>query len=186
MTYEDLSYKGGDLRDHSLILKEELIEPGQRFYELTLCMRVYSFAYSFHGFIKLFELWSHEGKLNKMNGYSENVHKWFAAELRAPGVNTFDVSVWIRSSDEGYELAKNEWSYFRKAEKDLNALEWQHVCFVYSVPKKNTGIVINGQILANRNQSDSWANENNFFPSEIFGIRDWSARYLLFDHINRI
>ena len=62
-----------------------------------------------------------------------------------------------------------------KTKKGFNSLEWQNLCQVYSVPKKNTGIVHNGEIVANRNQSEEWANEDNFLHSFSFKPIHWNT-----------
>ena len=172
LTYEDLNFDWDvhKWHSHTFTLKKKIVESERKFTELTWCTRLYSLAYAYTqvGFFDTFVPKEFE-KPNVAEGYTENIRKLWSALIRAPSETPYDVVSWLRSSNEGYETTKNEWSYFREAEKALDALEWQSICFVYSVANKNTGIVINGEILADKRHSDDWAsNEFNFLPSIMF------------------
>ena len=172
LTYEDLSYSHQDNKwtDHIVTLKKSLIEDGRKFTDVTYCIRLYSLAYA-HMEVTFFYMSEplDASKPNFADGYTENTRREWVTNIRAPSETPYDILSWLTSSNEGFETTKNEWSYFRKAKKSLDALEWQSLCLVYSITNKNTGIVINGEILANKTHSDDWANnEFNFLPSVMF------------------
>ena len=172
LTYEDLSWtwQGNKWTDHTVTLKKNLIENGRKFTDVTYCIRLYSLAYG-NTEVKFFWISEPEENIkpNYADGYTENTRREWTTNIRAPSETPYDVMSWLTSSNEGFETTKSEWSYFRKAKKSLDALEWQSLCLVYSITNKNTGIVINGEILADKTHSEDWANnEFNFLPSVMF------------------
>ena len=148
--------------------KKDMLEPGRQLQEITICMRTYSLAYNEGGSYSTFVLNDGEPAIIDTNDYTEPILKSMSCGLSAPSDNPYDVVSWFWGSRRSHDETKNEWSFFRKSKQNLNAQEWHHVCHVYSVPKRNTGIVFNGEILANRNQTDLWANEDNFYSSRCF------------------
>ena len=173
MTNEDLTWdrkwdkiSGGN--PDAVTLQRPMVEEGRKLRELTLCFRSYSIAYNKNGCYGSFGLGDNEPLIIETNGYTEPRGKGFSMSICAPSDNPYDVVSWFWSSRRGLKETKNEWSYFRKSKQNFNAQEWHHVCVVYSVSKKNTGMVFNGEILANRNQTDLWATEDNFYGSQCF------------------
>ena len=149
------------------MLKKAIVEPDKKFTQLTICVRFYHLAYNTDGHFSPIFLVHPEKKTIETNGYTEPISKYFVPEFLAPNLRSYDIVAFMRTSREGLEN-KNEWSYFRKSKRGMNALEWHHVCIVFNIPGKNTGIVLNGEIIGNRNHTDGWANEDNFFHSEQF------------------
>ena len=170
LSFEEMDRVSGDRRTHTNkpFLSKPIVEPDRKFTQLTFCMRFYHLAYNPSGMIGPIYLRQEERKIVETNGYTERPRKWFAPSLLAPNARPYDVVVWFWVSRVALEDTKNEWSYFRLSKRGMNALEWHHMCIVYNVPGKNTGIVLNGDIVANRNHSDLWANEDNFFHSDHF------------------
>ena len=148
--------------------KKDMVESGRKLTELTICSRTYTIAYNKNGEYHTFRMFDGEPIIVDTNGYTEPRVKDMSSSILAPSDNPFDVLSWFWSSRTGHDETKNEWSFFRKSKQNANAQEWHHLCNVYSVPKRNTGIVYNGEILANRNQSELWANEDNFYSSRCF------------------
>ena len=102
------------------------------------------------------------------------LRKYHQQQIYAPSEDVaFNVVNFIYSSRKSHDITKNQWSFFRMTKKPLNAKEWHHLCQVYSVPKKMTGIVHNGDVVANRSQSEEWANEDNFYTS--YSFLPWST-----------
>ena len=118
MTFEDLNYGTDDWKDYSATLKEQRIELGKRFTDLTLCVRVYSLAYSHHGILQSIWIGTNESSIFQAKGYTEVVKKRFVTEHLPPGPSPFDVKFYLTSSAENLETTKSEWSYMRKAEND--------------------------------------------------------------------
>ena len=173
---EDLEWDGiySDKIDYpwTFTLKEPKVPPNKKFTELTICLRVYSFGYRKGRFGPIYLL---EGDVKGV----ENVPyipymKGMNFDMHAPGEDIpFDTVAWFWSSRKEHHRTKNEWGYFRLTEKGINALEWHHTCHVYSLSGKNTGFVIDGDIIGNRNQSDFWANDDNFYTSFSFDPAQW-------------
>ena len=175
MTYENLDWDGNWQIGIDHALKKAILEPGQEIREMTICTRTYSLAYNKNGVYSTFSFKDGIPVTIETNGDTELVGKSMSSAMFAPGEHPFDFLTWMWSSRRGYDKTKNEWSFFRKSKQGLNAQEWHHVCHVYSVPKKNTGIVFNGEIIANRTQSDFWANEDNFYSSRSFEPYQWQV-----------
>ena len=173
MSYEDLEFIDWDnnpMDGHTWTLKKELIESGRKFIDITWCVRLYSLAYD-SPVVEFF--WMSESlaaeKPNVADGYTVNMRRLWLANLQGPSDSPFDVVNFARTTNEGFETTKTEWVSFRKTKRSLVALEWHSLCFMYSKSNKNTGIVINGEIVGNKSHSDNWANnEFNFLPSVMF------------------
>ena len=148
--------------------KKPMVERGKKLREMTICLRAYSIAYNQNGEYHVLAMQDGEPLIIDTNGYTEPITKGFYYSVFAPGPNPFDVISWFWASRQGLDDTKNEWSYFRQSEKKLNAQEWHNFCHVYSVPKKTTGFILNGEILAYKNHSDLWATEDNFYTSQCF------------------
>ena len=149
-------------------LSKEFVEPGKKFEELTICFRVYSLLYSkmdhFH------VIWFEEGDPVTVvtNGYEEQMDRWMRIEIYGPSPNPFDIVNFRFTSRKNLDKTKTEWSFFRRVKDRLAALRWNSLCFVYNKPGRNTGIVSMGEVVANQNQSDLWANDDNFVSSRMF------------------
>ena len=157
-----------DFEEGLMTFKKNMVEPGRQFKDLTICSRIYNLAYTKDGYFSLFFIKEAEVRNTRFKGTDEWVDKsgWF--EILAPELLTFDTVLFLFSSRMKLEETKNEFSFFRSLKQPLNAREWHHMCILYSVSNKNTGYVINGEIVANRTQSDEWANEDNFYTNLIF------------------
>ena len=159
----------GENHEVSQTFKKAMVEPGLKFKELTICHRTYSLQYNYQSLFYAFGMHDGEPMIIDTNGYTEPITKAFSSQQHAPGVDPYNVVSWFWSTRKGLDKTKNQWSFFRETSKQkMNANEWHHVCHVYSVSKRNTGFVFNGEILANRNQTETWATEDNYFSSRIF------------------
>ena len=169
MLVEDLTYEevDNDINEGALTFKKAMMEPGKKVEELTMCIRVYSFGYNSDGYYGSYLLEDGDPRIIDTNGYTEPRTKRLFSWNMDPKDTPFDIAAFLFASRDIIET-KNEWSFFRKSKGDFNANEWHNYCIVYSVPKRNTGIVFNGEILANRNQTELWANEDNFYTSHFF------------------
>ena len=170
MYFGKLEYDGSFMAHQ---MKEAKIEPGEKLRELTICWRSYSLAFPEYGSWNPFSMYEGVPLVVETNGYSEPVYKQISAAIFAPGKEPFDIVSWLWVSRQGYDISKTEWSFMRKTKKKFNSQEWHNVCIVYSVPRKTTGIVFNGEVVANRNQSDGWVNEDNFLSDYSFQIFKW-------------
>ena len=170
MYYKNLEFNWSFLGQQ---LKLAKLEPEEKLRELTICWRSYNLAYPGHGSWVPFSLFEGLPLVVETNGYSEPVTKSLQTIIYAPGKEPFDIVSWMWVSRQNFDISKTEWSFMRKTKKEFNSQEWHNVCIVYSVPKKTTGIVFNGEIVANRNQSEGWANEDNFISHYSFQPFKW-------------
>ena len=151
-------------------LKKEIVEPGRKFEELTICNRVFASVYDANGWTSFKAFIMREGDpiLVNTNGYEEKMSKYLDTDILGPTDNPFDVIVTFWASRKNLEKTKDEWRFFRLVTEKLQSLQWTHYCNVYNKPGKNTGIVVNGEVIANRTQNDLWANEDNYYTSYSF------------------
>ena len=154
-----------------------MVEPGREFKELTICYRSYALAYD-SGWWP-FWMYESEYEFEFKYGIKFPLRKYHQINIYAPSEDVaFNMVYFVFSSRKSHDITKNQWSYFRMTKKPLNAKEWHHICHVYSVPKKMTAIVHNGDIVANRSQSEEWANEDNFFTS--YSFLPWDSKKYIF------
>ena len=143
-----------------------------QFKELTICYRFYTLAYA----AGWYPFWMYESEHSSdfKYGIEFPLAKFSQMTIYTPSEDVdFNLSWFIFSSRKSHDITKNQWSFFRMTKKPINAREWHHFCHVYSVPKKTTGIVHNGDVVANRSQSEEWANEDNFITS--FSFLPWNS-----------
>ena len=170
-----MSWDGRDGTDWNLHLKEAKVDPDRKLNQLTVCARFYHLAYNKEGIFSPICISEAVWMDVETNGYTERLAKLFYMDMYGPADdNPFDITVWNWASRSNHSETKTEWSYFRLSPQGMNALEWHHICFVYNVPGKNTGIVLNGEILANRNHSDLWANDDNFYTGLAFQPQNYT------------
>ena len=176
MIEEDLKWDGVFSHDvdypWTFTLKEPKVPPNKKLTQMTICLRVYSLGYR-KGLFGPFYLLEGDVKGIENIPYTPYI-KGLAFEMNAPSDDApFDTVSWYWSSRKEHHRTKNEWGYFRLTKQGLNALEWHHSCHVYNVPGKNTGFVIDGEMIANRNQSEFWANDDNFYTSFSVDPAQW-------------
>ena len=153
---------------HSLFPNRSMVEPGRRINQLTVCARFYHLAYNDWGAFAPICFNEEDPGEVETNGYTDTFSKWFEVILEAPSRRSYDLIYRNWASRKHLADTKNQWSFFRQSPQGINALEWHHICMVYDVPGKNTGIVFNGKEVANRNHSELWANDDNFFTPYSF------------------
>ena len=159
-----MQWDGHGNTNYQLTLKKPIVDPNIKLNQFTICGRFYLLAYNQHAHIIPFGFWDQDWVDVETNGYTEGLSKHFYVIIYPPGQLPFDYVVWNFGSNKIAE-SKTEWSYMRSSPQGMNALEWHNLCYVYNVPGKNTGMVLNGEIVANRNHSDFWANDDNFYTS---------------------
>ena len=77
-------------------------------------------------------------------GIEFSLRKYHQIQIYAPSEDVdFNLVYFVYSSRKSHDITKNQWSFFRMTKKPMNAREWHHICHVYSVPKKLTGIETN-------------------------------------------
>ena len=166
----DLTRIGCHNDDHTL--KERLVEPDRKFTELTYCARFYNLAYYREGSVDHFNAWAtqEEDILEVDLGmYKGHASKGIGLNIAVPNLNPYDFTAWAHVTRQGItEIEKNAFSFFSKSKQGTRALEWQNVCQVYSKSSRTVGIVFNGEVIAAKNLSDVWANEDNFMTSLAF------------------
>ena len=173
---ENFEYDGYFSWDHvwidyypwSFTLKDQIVEPGRKFEEFTICHRVYSLVYNQKWAFATIRTEEGNPEIVFTHGYKEKMDKHMQFLFVGPKETPFEAAFWSFSSIKNMAEAQNEWSFFRLVKEKYLALRWHHVCIMFNKKAKNSGLVSNGEIVANRNQSDLWANEDNFYTSFSF------------------
>ena len=149
---------------------EEVVEPGRKFTELTFCFRQYHLAYDVRGDSRgVFYMTDGESAAVDLGLWNTTRGKELNFIAIYPMLQPYDFIVWFYPTRKGFlEIEKNAFSFFRKGKQRTLASQWQNICLVYSVPKKNIGLVLNGETIGSKNFSDSWANDDNYFTSRHF------------------